>query len=61
MIKSLVLFDIEYSLMTHFEGITQLCNLYSVASKNNSKQKSSTLIFVEKSKNENNYCNSSPH
>ena len=37
---SLVLFDLEYWSMAHFEGITQLCNVYSVISKNKKVQHS---------------------
>ena len=38
MTVSLVLFDIEHWLMAHFEGITYVCNLYSVISQNNDKK-----------------------
>ena len=36
----LALFDIEYWLMAHCEGISYHCNLYSVTSQNYDKQTS---------------------
>ena len=37
---NLVVFDVEYWLMSHFAGVTQLCILYSMIFQNLNKQKS---------------------
>ena len=44
---NLVVFDVEYWLMSHFAGVTQLCILYSMMFQNLNKQKSKLKQFSQ--------------